>query len=250
MVPRPQGLKPPLWVLCSLGILIFVGGFIVILIRVMWLLCLALCLHAFVCLVEVLSAYVCVGILFVLFVGALDSAVLPTPTLLSSLLSSPLSPLPFSPSFPPSPQLPGQSGQNRWQTLCAYSSGHSQDKSQVHWHRGVWVWVQKSPLQVGGCEGVCVRVCVWGCVWGCVYICGINKRQYRWVFVCGNVVKSNIFLATGICGRHCSNALHPLLATCSIGACRAVWVPRQDLALRIWCSIAGSIFCHYTVCYT
>ena len=34
-----------------------------------------------------------------------------------------------------------------------------------------------------------------------------------------------------------------------IGTCRAVWVPRQDWLHRIWCTIAESVFCHYTVCY-
>ena len=35
-----------------------------------------------------------------------------------------------------------------------------------------------------------------------------------------------------------------------IGTCRAVWVPRQDWLHHIWCTIAESVFCHYTVCYT
>ena len=33
----------------------------------------------------------------------------------------------------------------------------------------------------------------------------------------------------------------------NIGACRAVWVPGQPF---VWCAIAESVFCHYTVRYT
>ena len=47
--------------------------------------------------------------------------------------------------------------------------------------------------------------------------------------------------------EHVDKPGHSLNAT---GACRAVWVPGQDLAMPHLMSNCGSIFCHYTVRYT
>ena len=47
-------------------------------------------------------------------------------------------------------------------------------------------------------------------------------------------------------------ALWPIYSprTKIVGACRAVWVPGQDLVTLHLMSNCGSVFCHYTVCYT